>query len=254
MADFLTFRAAQNPSFGVTTGMIAYQYVYFLAVPMGLAIAGWAVSGRPCAATTAPLLLGPIAPAIYHLAGHTAVGLEKHAAIAGLPALPLAGLALDRAWRSRGSAGSHLCSRSSGSPVSRRSRWCAWTARGSTSVPSPRSCTITSSAARSCSPTRSWPYVQYLYPSRLGTPDDAYDVYRLEHDPPACGVCSATWFVGSTGVGSWPASVRREVARCGTFRRVYVQEPRVEIGLGRDLRFFRYPLNVAVYRNTRPRP
>ncbi len=250
LAEFLQFRTVNNPSFGVTTAMVGYQYVYFLAVPFALALVGWACATGQRQAT-APLLLGPLMPAIYHLGSHTAVGLEKHAAIAALPALPLAGKALaqawDRRWIARGALVASLAGllAFSALQVTRLDR--SW-------LDVRPAVTYMEQHVRPGQfvlADTSWPYIQYLYPSQIHSPADVYDIYRMRNDPPPGGACSATWYVVSSGASSWPSAVRDQIAGCRTFRPVYTEAAHTDIGLSSGLRFFHFPESVTIYRNSK---
>ena len=98
-----------------------------------------------------------------------------------------------------------------------------------------------------------WPFTRRLYAAgKLRDPWAVVDTYRLAHGQSDLPICRFDWFVAAQGAGQWPAALRRRVAACGTFRRVFTSSAPVT-SLGRDLRFVTWTGRVGVFRNTHRR-
>jgi hypothetical protein len=252
---FLDFRVRQNPSFGLTRAMTAYQMAYFAAIPLTLAIAGalLAARGRRRRLTLA-LLTAPLMPVLYHLGSGTSVGVDKHTVFVALFAAPLAGLALHRGWQAGGGRRVLL----SGLVLAAAALGAIQSVRVDRSWVDVRP-SVDFLAARVVPGERllvdnSWPYAERLYAAgRLRSPFDVYDVYRVRHGEPAGSLCDVEWFVESPGASSWPEPLRDHIQRCATFVKVYEQDGFRRLGLGRDVRYFSFEADVIVYRNERGR-
>ncbi len=95
----------------------------------------------------------------------------------------------------------------------------------------------------------SWVDAAYLYDrGRISSPYDIYDASRVEQLHDRVDVCSFQWFVEVPGGQPWPASIRREMTRCGTFHRVYSSSQTIT-GLGSSLAFVTYRAPVEIWRN-----
>ncbi len=290
LIGFVSFRTHENPSFGVTTAQIAYSQVYYTLVPLLLALAGavllarrrralvpapaegrraaptlleggrlaasppgggWLAQSPPGGRWLAPALLtGVLAAPVYHLASGNPSGDQKHVVFGLIFILPLAGVTLERAFAGR-------------------RRWLAATlltlgllvfasaqvVRIDESWPDLRASAAVLSVdvrpGERLLVNSAWVEDVYLYSrGRLSTPYDLYDVYRVEHLGRPVDVCDFQWFVVVPGGEAWPAAVREEMLRCGSFREIYTSRATMT-NLGRDLRFVTYTEPIEIWRNER---
>ena len=77
LAGFVGWRAANNPSFGVTPAMVAVSQLWFTGLPLVLGLGGWMACQRKGVASA--LLLGGVVFPLYHLVTANSVGDSKHA-------------------------------------------------------------------------------------------------------------------------------------------------------------------------------
>lgn len=280
VVGFVSFRTQENPSFGVSTAQIAYSQVYYTAVPLLLAVAGAVllrvrgvagggpvggpaggglVGGGPAGDGLAPglvagrwlapaLLTGVLAVPIYHLGTGNPSGDQKHVVFGLIFILPLAGVTLERAFAGRRrllpavllTLG--LLVFAFAQVVRIDESWPDL--RGSAAVLSadvhPGERLLVNSA---------WVEDVYLYSrGRVSSPYDLYDVYRVEHLGRPVDVCGFQWFVAVPGGEAWPAAMREQMLRCGSFREIYSARATLT-NLGRDLRFVTYTEPIEIWRN-----
>jgi hypothetical protein len=278
LIGFASFRTHENPSFGVTTAQIAYSQVYYTAVPLLLALAGAVLLARrrralvpappegrgavptplaggrlapspPGGRWLAPALLtGVLAAPVYHLGTGNPSGDQKHVVFGLIFILPLAGVTLERAFAGR-------------------LRWLGATlltlgllvfasaqvVRIDESWPDLRASATVLSAdvhpGERLLVNSAWVEDVYLYSrGRISTPYDLYDVYRVEHLGRPVDVCDFQWFVVVPGGEAWPAAVREQMLRCGSFREIYASRATMT-NLGSDLRFVTYSEPIEIWRN-----
>jgi hypothetical protein len=290
LIGFVSFRTHENPNFGVTTAQLAYSQVYYTLVPLLLALVGAVLlarrrralvpappqgrrpaptllTGSPavpspptggCFAPSPPggrwlapaLLTGVLAAPVYHLATGNPSGDQKHVVFGLLFILPLAGVTLERAFAGR-------------------RRWlvatlltlglgvfaCAQVVRIDESWPDLRPSAAVLSAdvhpGERLLVNSAWVEDVYLYShGRVRSPYDLYDVYRVEHLGRPVDVCDFQWFVVVPGGEAWPAAVRAQMLRCGSFREVYAARATLT-NLGREERFVTYTEPIEIWRNER---
>ncbi len=280
LIGFVSFRTHENPSFGVTTAQIAYSQVYYTLVPLLLALAGAVLLARrrralgpalaeggrdlptplegsrlapspPGGRWLAPALLaGVLAAPLYHLGTGNPSGDQKHVVFGLIFILPLAGVTLERAFAGR-------------------RRWLVATlltlglgvfasvqvVRIDESWPDLRASATVLSAdvhpGERLLVNSAWVEDVYLYSrGRITTPYDLYDVYRVEHLGRPVDVCDFQWFVVVPGGEAWPAAVREQMLRCGSFRVLYTSRATMT-NLGSDLRFVTYSEPIEIWRNER---
>ncbi len=245
LTAFESFRVHNNPSFSVSRNQIAYSQVYLTAVPLILAVAGAMVIRRRGIALA--LLSGVIGAPIYHMVTGNPSGDQKHIVLGLLFMLPLIGvticLAMQR-WRALFAVPALLGLMAFGliQVVRIDEGWPDL--RASAAV-----------LLRDVHPgerllaNSSWVDAAYLYDrGRISSPYDIYDASRVEQLHEHVDVCSFQWFIEVPGGQPWPLSIRRAMARCGTFRRVYSSSETVT-GLGSSLRFVTYRAPVEIWRN-----
>ncbi len=75
-------------------------------------------------------------------------------------------------------------------------------------------------------------------------------MYRVEHLGQPVDVCDFQWFVVVPGGEAWPAAVREQMLRCGSFREIYAARATLT-NLGSDLRFVTYTEPIEIWRNER---
>ena len=97
-----------------------------------------------------------------------------------------------------------------------------------------------------------WPFTQRLYEAgKIDSPWQVYDAYRLDHGELHSSVCRADWFVVAQGAATLAcSSVRRRIAACHSFRRVYRERSPVT-SIGSEFNFVTWDARVAIYRNVR---
>jgi Dolichyl-phosphate-mannose-protein mannosyltransferase len=286
LIGFVRFRTHENPSFGVTTAQLAYSQVYYTAVPLALALAGAVLLGRrsptrqmgrrpapalPGGRRPAPagglgpppgdrgrtpsggrwlapaLLTGVVAAPVYHLATGNPSGDQKHVVFGLLFILPLAGVALERAFAGRRRLPAALLT------LGLAVFAFAQVVRTDESWPDLRSSAAVLSAdvhpGERLLVNSAWVEDAYLYArGRVASPYDLYDVYRVEHLASPVDVCAFQWFVVVPGGEAWPAAVRAQMLRCGTFHEVYSARATLT-NLGSNLRFVTYTEPIEIWRN-----
>lgn len=286
LIGFVNFRTNENPSFGVSTAQIAYSQVYYTVVPLLLALAGAALlerrhrlgrkvpAGRgraaqpegrwlaspsrggeglqptlPAGRWLAPALLtGVIAAPLYHLGTGNPSGDQKHVVFGLIFILPLAGVALERAFAGRvGRLGAILLTL--GLLVFAFTQ----VVRIDESWPDLRPSAAVLSAdvhpGERLLVNSAWVEDAYLYSrGRINSPYDLYDVYRVQHLAKPVDVCDFQWFVVVPGGEAWPAAVREQMLHCGSFREIYSARATLT-NLGSNLGFITYTEPIEIWRN-----
>lgn len=246
LTAFEGFRVQNNPNFEVTHSQILYSQVYMTAVPLALAVTG-AILLRGRRLIALALLTGVIGAPVYHLTTGNPSGDQKHVVFGLLFMLPLIGVTLSHAvrrWRALvaapaliGLAGFALVQ-----VVRIDEGWPDLRASASVLIRDVR-------PGEKLLANSSWVEAAYLYEhGRVNTPYDVYDVSRIEHMAGPVEVCGFQWFIEVPGGESWPAAIRREMHRCGTFRKVYASSATVT-GLGGNLRFVTYRAPIEIWKN-----
>lgn len=248
--QFLAWRVANSPSFGITPAMAWFSRLYWLGAPVMLALAGWFMAAKRRLLATVLLLGLAIWPAFHMLAGDP-ISENKHIVSGLLFAGPLMGLALSRiaGWRKGvGRAASAVIA--AGLLV----LGLIQVQRANQAWPDLRR--AAGYLAAQVQPgerlliNESWPYTLYLYiQRRIDGPWDVIDAYGVASAESAVDVCQYDWFVDTRGSFKWPEPVLQAVADCGSYRPVYTETVMV-MGLGPDLRFVRYPVKTTIWRNS----
>lgn len=243
---FVGWRAANNPTFGVTREMVAASQAWNAGLPLLLGLGGLLVCRRKGVA--AVLLAGALIFPAYHLSTSSSVGDSKHVVLGCIFTLPLAGLLLARVAR-----------RPAGAAVAA----CATLAMGAFAVGHAQrldaswmdvspAADYLAAAARPGDRfliDNAWPFTRRLYAEgKIRSPWNVYDVYRVGHRQNEVPVCRFEWFVAAQGAGPWPAALRRAVDACGTFRRVFVRRDPVT-AIDRNLGFVTWDATVEIFRN-----
>ena len=253
LIGFMSFRTHENPSFGVSTAQLAYSQFYYTAVPLLLALAGAILlKGRRRLALA--LLTGVIAAPIYHLGTGNPSGDQKHVVFGLIFILPLAGIALERAFADR-----RRLLPAAVLTLGLLLFGCVQVVRIDESWPDLRASANVLSAdvhpGERLLVNSAWVEDVYLYSrGRIDTPYDLYDAYRVKHLAKPVDVCAFQWFVVVPGGEAWPAAVREQMLRCGSFREIYTARTTLT-NLGSDLRFVTYTEPIEIWRNeARSRP
>lgn len=244
LTAFESFRVANNPTFSVSHDQIAYSQVYLTAVPLILAGAGVVLlERRPIALA---LLSGVIGAPVYHMVTGSPSGDQKHVVFGLIFMLPLVGVALCLAIRRRALLAVPAV-------LGLAAFGLIQVVRIDEGWPDLRSSAAV--LVRDVHPgerllaNASWVEAAYLYDhGRINSPYDIYDASRVEQLHDRVDVCSFQWFAEVPGGQPWPASIRRAIARCGTFRRIYSSNATVT-GLGASLQFVTYRAPVQIWRN-----
>jgi hypothetical protein len=247
LAGFVSWRAENNPGFGVTRSMVAFSQAWYGGLPLVLGALGWVVCRRKALATTL-LAAGSIFP-LYHVLTGNSVGDTKHLVFGCVFLLPLAGRLLDGVAEESGVPLACLLAVAAAAlgafQADRLDR--AWV----DVRPAATYLATHSRPGERFLVNNSWPFTQELYEAgKIDSPWQVFDVYRVRHGELRDSVCQVDWFVAAQGAGRWPAGVRRRVARCHSFRRVYAEQAPVT-SLGRGLGLVTWTGRVSIYRNVR---
>jgi hypothetical protein len=248
LIGFANFRTQENPSFGVSRAQIAYSQVYYTVVALLLALAG-AVLLRGRRRLALALLTGVIAAPIYHLGTGNPSGDQKHVVFGLIFILPLAGVTLERAFASRGRLLAILLT------LGLLVFACVQVVRIDESWPDLRASAGVLSAevhpGERLLVNSAWVEDAYLYShGRIDSPYDLYDVYRVKHLAKPVDVCDFQWFVVVPGGEAWPAAVREQMLRCGSFHELYSARATMT-NLGSSLDFVTYSEPIEIWRNER---
>ncbi len=285
LIGFMSFRTHENPSFGVSTAQLAYSQFYYTAVPLLLALAGAILLARRRIVTLLPpeprrasaghpehppsvgpperhmapaplragrlavaLLTGVMAAPIYHLGTGNPSGDQKHVVFGLIFILPLAGVALERAFADR-----RRLLPAALLTLGLLLFGCVQVVRIDESWPDLRASANVLSAdvhpGERLLVNSAWVEDVYLYSrGRIDTPYDLYDAYRVKHLAKPVDVCAFQWFVVVPGGEAWPAALREEMLRCGSFREVYAARATLT-NLGSSLRFVTYTEPIEIWRN-----
>jgi 4-amino-4-deoxy-L-arabinose transferase-like glycosyltransferase len=224
-----------------------------LLAPAGLSTDRPAPAPLRASRVALALLTGVIAAPIYHLGTGNPSGDQKHVVFGLIFILPLAGIALERAFADRRrllpaallTAGLLVFA-------------FAQVVRIDESWPDLRASANVLSAdvhrGERLLVNSAWVEDVYLYShGRIDTPYDLYDVYRVEHLAKPVDVCSFQWFVVVPGGEAWPAAVREQMLRCGSFREIYTARATLT-NLGSNLRYITYTEPIEIWRNEAPQP
>ncbi len=271
LIGFMSFRTHENPSFGVSTGQLAYSQFYYTAVPLLLALAGAILLARRRSVTLSPpahrqapaplradwlavaLLTGVIAAPIYHLGTGNPSGDQKHVVFGLIFILPLAGIALERAFADR-----RRLLPAAVLTLGLALFGCVQVVRIDESWPDLRASANVLSAdvhpGERLLVNSAWVEDVYLYSrGRIDTPYDLYDAYRVKHLTKPVDVCAFQWFAVVPGGEAWPAAMREQMLRCGSFREIYTARATLT-NLGSNLRFVTYTEPIEIWRNEAPHP
>jgi hypothetical protein len=193
----------------------------------------------------------------YHLISGNPVSLSKHLVLGHLFAYPLLGLALSTLWED--GKHSHTVRRSAAILIvlALAAIGLVQLDRFNRAWPDARE--AADYLIRHVQPgqklliNESWPYTMYLYgEGRIDSPWDVFDVYRIVQGQAEMDLCEYDWFVDSEGSYEWPESVLQTIQRCGEFQPVFSTTSTV-VGLGSDLNYISYPVEIGVWQNTSDR-
>ena len=246
LAAFEAFRTQNNPNFHVGRNQIVYSQIYFTAVPLLLALVGTAVIENRRLALA--LLTGLIGAPVYHLLTGNPSGDQKHVVFGLLFILPLIGVTISHAlyrWRSAVAVPVLVALGVFGLVQVTRIDEGWGDLRGSVEI-----LTRDVRPGEKLLASSSWVEAAYLYDSgRIASPNDVYDVYRVQHLGKPFNACDFDWFIEVPGGEPWPPAIRRAIQRCG-FRKVYESSATLT-GLGSNLRFVTYRAPIEIWERRR---
>ncbi len=248
LSYFAGWRVNNNPTFGVTPAMVAFSQLWYGGLPVLLALGGWLACRRK--KLGAALLVGAVPFPLYALLTGSSVGDTKHVVFGFLFILPLAGVLLGRLARwPLGAVVALVLAAGAGAFGVHQAALMdrGWIDLG----PATDYLAAEARPGQDFLIDNSWPFILRLTSEdKVRSPWSVYDTYRVAHHQLPKSICQVDWFVAAQGAGTWPERVRRKVAACGTFKKVYAEgEPVTNIG--RDLSFVTWDGSVEIYRNTR---
>jgi len=253
LVSLANWYVTNSPTFGITPLMTGFRILYLSGAPFLLALSGWFVAKDKRGLASVLLLSLMVWPA-YHLISGNPVSLSKHLVLGHLFAYPLVGLALSTLWGD--GRHSHAVRRSAAILIV-----LALAAIGLVQLDQfdrawPDAREAADYLIRHVQPgqklliNESWPYTMYLYgEGRIDSPWDVFDVYRIVQGQSEMDLCEYDWFVNSEGSYEWPESVLQTIQRCDEFQPVFSTTSTV-VGLGSDLNYISYPVEIAVWQNT----
>lgn len=246
LAQAPAWQLVSRKTFGVTPLMIAYTSLYLSLAPVLLAATGWRLTQERrgiAAVLTGSLIIWPL----FHLSTLDPVGMHKTIVFGTILAAPLGGLVLARLWerkRYRMAASLIVLALMALGAIQWQQMDRAW----------PDARPTASYLVEHVQPgellliDESWPYILYLYDAgRIDSPWDVYDVYRVSHGQSPVGLCEHDWFVHVRGSYAWPEFIHEAIHECGHYHQVY-NDTNWVTGLGTNLRFYTYPVEVSVLR------
>ena len=248
LSYFAGWRVSNNPTFGVTPAMVAFSQVWYGGLPVLLALGGWLACRRK--KLGAALLVGAVPFPLYALLTGSSVGDTKHVVFGFLFILPLAGVLLGRL--ARWPAGAVVALMLAAGAGAFGVHQAALMDRGWVDLgPATDYLAAEAEPGQDFLIDNSWPFILRLTSeNKVRSPWSVYDTYRVAHHQLPKSICQVDWFVSAQGAGTWPEHIRRKVAACGTFKKVYADGAPVT-NIGRDLSFVTWDGSVEIYRNTR---
>ncbi len=203
--------------------MVAFSQLWYGGLFVLLALGGWLACRRK--RLGAALLVGAIPFPLWALATGSAVGDTKHVVFGFMFLLPLAGVLLGRLARwPAGAVVALVLVAGAGAFGVRQAELMD---RGWMDLQP-----ATAFLAKQAKPGQdflidnSWPFILRLHEEgKVNSPWSVYDTYRVAHHQLPKPICAVDWFVSAQGAGTWSDRVRREVAACGTFKKVYARRP-----------------------------
>ncbi|MFI5271585.1 MAG: glycosyltransferase family 39 protein [Ktedonobacterales bacterium] len=227
LAQLLLGSGRSDPSLTIAAGTTRSALAY-LALPLGLlALLGCALARTRRRLAIGIVLLGGLVlvPGALLLA-HTSAGAGTALVFGALFGCPLAGLALAFAWQRQGhwrwpARGLAACAVVL-LGLSGLSQMWQWDTSWTDTRPAVSYLAAHIQPDETILASDSSPYQLALYTEgKLTSPEQVYDDERLRDHDLSTSVCSADWFIDEMGGTAWPASVRQQIAACGTFIVVY---------------------------------
>jgi hypothetical protein len=248
LAWFVQWRAQNNPAFGVTRSMIAFEQVGYTAVFVVLAVIG-VVAARGSRRVAVVLAAGLFIFPAYHLLIGNSVSAIKHMVFGIVLAMPvigrgLAAVAGRATWQRCVTALAVLGYLAHGLQQVQRldhgwvdarpgALYLAGHMRPDDSLLVPNA----------------WQVLPYLYGKTVSDPNAVTDAYDLLNVRQPVDLCRVDWIVNTINDNSWPAEVMDQVAACGTFAEVFRSESTMT-NLGGDYRYVTYEGAFVIYENT----
>ncbi len=249
LARFVSWRVENNPAFGVTRSMIAYEAALFL-LPLAVVAFAGALQHGPGRRIRLVMSLTLLVFPTYHILIGNSVGAPKHVVYGMLLAAPVAGSFVGRVAQSRRAVAAIAVVAIAGLGIG---GWAQMRQLDRTWVD-------TSAAGRYLQENvvagdvlylgNKWPLLPALYnDGPLDDLEGVWDPYRVSHEPDPPDLCSVDWFVDEENSTGWDEATRSALAACGTFERVYEGEG-VLTNLAPSLEYVSWSAGVVVWHNT----
>jgi hypothetical protein len=248
LAWFVQWRAHNNPAFGVTRAMVAYEQSLYLAVFIGIGCLGLVAartSRRLVAVMLAALLIFPA----YHVIIGNSVSATKHDVFGIALAMPVVGkgvawLAGRTWWRQAVAALGAVVFLAVGLSQADRLDHGWVDAR-----PGAAYLAAHMHAGDSLMVPNAWQILPYLLGRTVSDPTaviDSYDLLNVRQD---VDLCRVDWIVNIENDNSWPGTVMDRMRRCGTFVEVFRSHSTL-VNLGADFHYVTYQGSFVIYQNT----
>jgi hypothetical protein len=248
LAWFVKWRAHNNPAFGVTREMVAFEQVLYNAafvVLAGLGVLAARRSRRVAVVLAAAVVVFPA----YHLYIGNSVSALKHAVFGIVLAMPVIGRGLaaaaGRAWWRRGLAALGVLGYLAVGVVQVSRLDHGWV----DARPGARYLAEHMRMGDTLLVPNAWQILPYLYGTTVSDPNAVTDAYDLLNVRQPLDLCQVDWIVNTVNDNSWPQDVMARMAACGTFTEVFRSESAMT-NLGSDYRYVTYEGAFVVYENT----
>jgi len=248
LAWFVQWRAHNNPAFGVTRGMVAFEQITYNTALVVLAVLGVIAARRSRRVATALAAALVVFPA-YHLYIGNSVSALKHAVFGVVLAMPVIGRGLaaaaGRAWWRRGLAAAAVLGYLGVGVVQVGRLDHGWV----DARPGARYLAEHMRPGDSLLVPNAWQILPYVYGTTVKDPNAVTDAYDLLNVRQPLDLCRVDWIVNTVNDNSWPPDVMARMQSCGTFTEVFRSESTMT-NLGGDYHYVTYEGAFVVYENT----
>jgi hypothetical protein len=247
LAWFVEWRAGNNPAFGVTRDMVAYEQVIYNAAFVLLAGLG-VIAARGFRRVAVVLAAALVVFPAYHLYIGNSVSALKHLVFGIVLAMPVIGRGLAAAagrarWRRALAALAVLGYLAVGLVQVNRLDHGWVDAR-----PGAQYLADHMTMGDTLLVPNAWQILPYVYGKTVDDPNEVTDAYDLLNVQQPLDLCQVDWIVNTINDNSWPEDVMARVRACGTFTEVF-RSASTMTNLGGDHRYVTYEGAFVIYEN-----